>query len=119
MGAPDKQQWQSQRSRQHANYSYTIHNVLFHEVILSFARATMFPEAWQRTIRAEQAPTKLYKCYTINRLRGKVDKARDGPWRAGANILTSDLALVDMQNAMGRNARCMMSLTAVRILQSS
>jgi hypothetical protein len=49
---------------------------------------------------------KRYKCPTINQLRGKADKAREGPWRFDVSFLKSDLALADMQNAIGGSAIC-------------
>jgi hypothetical protein len=48
---------------------------------------------------------KCYKCPAINHLRGKTDKAREGLRGAGASLLKSDLALADMQNALGVTRR--------------
>src|ERR1035437_411891 len=55
---------------------------------------------------------KRYKCPAINRLRVKGDKVREGSWRVGASLLQSDLALADMQYAMGDSAWCKISLAA-------
>jgi hypothetical protein len=44
---------------------------------------------------------KRYKCPAINHLRGKADKAKEGPWRIRASLLKSYLAIANVQNALG------------------
>ena len=48
---------------------------------------------------------KLHKRPASNHLRGDADQAREGPWRVGASLLKSDLALAGHAKCNGRECK--------------
>ena len=50
-------------------------------------------------------PQELHKHNASNHLRGDTDQAREGPWRVGASLLKSDLALAEYAKCNRRQCK--------------
>jgi len=87
----------------------------FIDVLPSLARATAAP-CWSGGAQLALSPDhqKRYKRPAINHLRGKADKAMEGPWPVRASLLKSDLALAGYAKCTGRQCKMHVSPTANR-----